>query len=141
MGDWYVIAHLPVFIEKNAHNAVENYALRADGAIATTFTFNAGAPGGPRRAYHPVGYVRNRATNAEWGMQFIWPFKATYLIVYLDDAYETTIISVPDRRYAWVMARTPEISAEHYAAMVHILRETGHDLTRLRRVPQAPHGR
>ena len=31
MGDWYVIANIPTFIEKGAHNAVESYALDADG--------------------------------------------------------------------------------------------------------------
>ena len=24
MGDWYVIAHIPAFIEKNAYNAIES---------------------------------------------------------------------------------------------------------------------
>ncbi len=27
MGDWYVIAHIPAFIEDEAHNAVESYRL------------------------------------------------------------------------------------------------------------------
>ena len=43
MGDWYVIANIPTFIEKGAHNAVESYRLDKDGTIATTFTFRAGS--------------------------------------------------------------------------------------------------
>ncbi len=39
MGDWYVIANIPIFAEKGAHNAVETYALNDDGSIATTFVF------------------------------------------------------------------------------------------------------
>ena len=27
MGDWYVIANIPTFVEKGAHNAIETYAL------------------------------------------------------------------------------------------------------------------
>lgn len=138
LGDWYVLAHIPVFIEKEAHNAVESYALRPDGAIATTYTFNVGALDGPLKTYRPTGFVRDRTTNAEWGMQFIWPFKATYLIAYLDDTYETTVIGVPDRSYVWVMARTPEIPAERYEAMMSFLRDTGHDLSKLRRIPHGP---
>ena len=42
MGDWYVIAHIPVFIEKDAYNAVESYRLDDDGTVATTFTFRKG---------------------------------------------------------------------------------------------------
>ena len=39
MGDWYVIANIPTFLEKGAHNAVENYALNDDGTIATSLRF------------------------------------------------------------------------------------------------------
>ena len=34
MGDWYVIANIPTFIEKGADNAVESYELNPDGSIA-----------------------------------------------------------------------------------------------------------
>ena len=73
MGDWYVIAHIPTFIEKGAYNAVESYRLSADGTIATTFTFNQDAFDGPLKTYQPKGFVRNTGSNAEWGMQFVWP--------------------------------------------------------------------
>ena len=43
MGDWYVIANIPTFVEKRAHNAVESYRLDSDGTIATTFTFRKGS--------------------------------------------------------------------------------------------------
>ena len=48
MGDWYVIANIPTFIETGAHNAVESYALAEDGSIETTFTFRDGAFDGKR---------------------------------------------------------------------------------------------
>jgi apolipoprotein D and lipocalin family protein len=31
MGDWYVLAHIPSYVEKNAFNAVESYKLNEDG--------------------------------------------------------------------------------------------------------------
>ena len=43
MGDWYVFANIPTFIERDAHYASENYRLEEDGSIATTFTFRAGS--------------------------------------------------------------------------------------------------
>ena len=42
MGDWYVLAHIPSYVEKNAFNAIESYKLNEDSSIATTFTFNEG---------------------------------------------------------------------------------------------------
>ena len=136
MGDWYVIANIPTFLEKGAHNAVERYALNEDGTIATTFFFNKGAFDGPRKEYNPKGFVHDEETKAEWRMQFLWPFKAAYLILYLDDEYETTIIGVPSRKYVWVMARTPEIPEAKYEALVEFLRDVDYDVSKLERVPQ-----
>jgi apolipoprotein D and lipocalin family protein len=135
MGDWYVIAHIPTFIEDEAHNAVESYALADDGTIPTTYVFNNGSLDGPLKTYNPRGFIHNRETNAEWRMQFIWPFKAAYLIAYLDADYQTTIIGVPDRDYAWIMARTKTLPEARYQELVDFLAKTGHDTSQLRRVP------
>jgi len=135
MGDWYVIAHIPTFIEKDACNALESYALAPDGTIATTFTFRAGALDGPVKRYTPRGFVRDRTTNATWGMQFIWPIKAEFLIASLDADYTQTIIARNARDYVWIMARTPEIPAADYDRLVGQVRAWGYDLSRLRRVP------
>lgn len=136
MGDWYVIAHIPTFIETQAYNAVENYALSPDGSIATTFTFNQGSFDGPLKTYHPRGFVYNRETNAEWRMQFVWPFKAPFLISDLSPDYQTTIIGVPNRKYVWIMARTKTLPDKRYVEMVEWLEKSGHDISKLRKVPQ-----
>lgn len=136
MGDWYVIAHIPTFIEDEAYNGVESYRLAEDGTIPTTYTFNNGGFEGPVKTYHPRGFVYNQETKAEWRMQFVWPFKAAYLITYLDSTYETTIIGVPDRSYVWIMARTKTLPEKRYQEFVALLAASGHDITKLRRVPQ-----
>lgn len=137
MGDWYVIANIPTFIEKDAHDAVESYRLRPDGAIATTFRFHRGSSDGPLKVYHPTGTIHDPVTKAEWRMQFIWPFKSAYLILYLDDAHETTIIGVPSRKYVWIMARNPTIPESRYQELVEFLDSIGYNTTRLQRVPQS----
>ena len=136
MGDWYVIANIPTFIEKGAHNAVESYRLDDDGTIATTFTFRKDAFNGARKEYHPRGFVRDRQTNAEWGMQFIWPFKGDYRIIYLDDDYSVTIIGRNNRDYVWLMARKPQLSADRYEEALGVIADAGYDLSQLQRVPQ-----
>ena len=136
MGDWYVIAHIPTFLETDAYNAVESYKLADDGTIPTKFRFNKGDFDGPVKIMNPKGFVHNHETNTEWRMQFLWPFKATYLITYLSDDYQTTIIGVPSRRYAWIMARDKTLPDETYKMLVAELKEQGHDISKLRKVPQ-----
>jgi apolipoprotein D and lipocalin family protein len=88
-----VIASIPTFLEKDAYNALESYRLEADGTIATTFTFRAGAFDGEEKRYTPRGFVLDRSSNARWGMQFVWPIKADYRIVYLAPDYSQTVIA------------------------------------------------
>lgn len=135
MGDWYVIAHIPAFIEDEAHNAVESYRLDEEGTIATTYVFNNGSFDGPLKTYRPKGFIYNRETNAEWRMQFLWPFKSAYLIAYLDESYQTTIIGVPNRGYVWIMARSKTLPEARYQELVKWLADNGHDISELRRVP------
>ena len=40
MGDWYVIANIPTFIEKKATNAIESYELMDDANNKNYFLFN-----------------------------------------------------------------------------------------------------
>ncbi|HEY5807842.1 MAG TPA: lipocalin family protein [Povalibacter sp.] len=135
MGDWYVIANIPTFLERGAHNAVESYRLADDGRVLVEFTFRADSFTGPAKRYTPVGYVRD-ANGAVWGMQFIWPFKADYRVIYLNDDYTQTIIGREKRDYVWIMSRSPAIGEEDFSRHMAFLREQGYDVAQLQRVPQ-----
>ncbi len=135
MGDWYVIGNIPTFLEKGAHNAVENYAMNDDGTIATTFTFNADSFDGELKEYTPKGFIKDTQTNALWGMRFIWPIKADYRIVHLDEDYTETIIGRQKRDFVWIMARSPNVSDEDYERLVGIVADLGYDTSLVQRVP------
>jgi apolipoprotein D and lipocalin family protein len=135
MGDWYVIANIPTFIETDAFNAIESYRLDKDGTVATTFRFNKGSLDGPPKEYHPRGFVRDKKSNAVWGMQFVWPFKAEYRIIYLADNYSQTVIGRTKRDYVWIMARETSIPDEDYERILKFLTDQGYKLDDLRKVP------
>ena len=137
MGSWYVIANIPTFLEKEAYNAVETYSLNDDGTIATTFTFRKGGFDGKQKEYNPKGFVRDTESNALWGMRFVWPIKADYRIVYLNDDYTQTVIGRQARDYVWIMARTPTISDADYEEIVTFVESLGYDVSKLNRVPQS----
>jgi apolipoprotein D and lipocalin family protein len=140
MGDWYVIANIPTFIEKGAYNAVESYRLGDDGTIQTTFTFNKGSHDGPLKTYRPRAIVRENTSNAVWDMQFVWPFKAEYRIIFLAADYSKTVVGRTKRDYVWIMARTPTIPDDDYQAMLLFLEQEGYDTGKVKMVPQMPSG-
>ena len=136
MGSWYVIANIPTLIEKGAHNAVESYALSDDGSIATTFTFRDASFDGPLKTYTPRGFVLDRRSNARWGMRFIWPIKADYRIISLNDDYTQTVIGRRKRDHVWIMARSPQIPEADYQRLLRFVVDQGYDARQVQKVPQ-----
>jgi apolipoprotein D and lipocalin family protein len=119
MGDWYVIANIPTFLEKNAYNPIESYRLDEDGSIATTFSFNAGAMDGEKKVYNPRGFI----------------IKADYRIVYLDEDYQHTIIGRNNLDYVWIMARQPKISNKMMVELNQFVASMGYDSSLLELAP------
>jgi apolipoprotein D and lipocalin family protein len=136
MGDWYVIANIPTFIEKGATNAVESYKLNEQGEIETTFSFFQDSPTGKKNVYTPKGFIHNTQTNAEWRMQFIRPFKMPFLIIDLAADYSHTVIGYPNRNYVWIMARNPQLPADTYTSIIQKLEGVGYDISTIEMVPQ-----
>jgi apolipoprotein D and lipocalin family protein len=136
MGRWYVVAHIPTYRERDAYNAVEHYALRDDGKVQTTYQHRSGSFDAPLETMRPVGHVRPGTGNAVWGMQFVWPIKAEYVIAFVDPGYTRTIIARSARDHAWVMARKPTMSDADYRDTLDRLQAMGYELDQVRRVPQ-----
>jgi apolipoprotein D and lipocalin family protein len=136
MGDWYVIAAIPTFLEKDAFGGKETYRLETDGTIATTFSFRAGALDGPLREYRSKGFVLG-ANGAVWGQQYVWPIKADYRISYVAADYSATVITREKRDYVWIMARTPTMDEAELRRLIAFAGAQGYDPAKIRRVPQA----
>lgn len=136
MGKWYLIATIPTSYGKDAYNAVETYTLQPDGNIHTTFSFHDGAFDGPYKHIHSTGYVRAGTGNAVWGVALFWPFKLQYIVAYLKPDYSQMIVARDKRDYAWVFARTPDVSRADYEMLVAKVKALGYPLTKLRKVPQ-----
>lgn len=136
MGDWYVIANIPTFLETQSYAATESYAQAPDGTITTVFSQRKGSFEAPLKRYNQRAFVRANSGNAAWGMQFIWPFKAEYLIAHVNQDYSQAIIARTARDYVWVLARTPQLPENELAALSERVRQLGYDISKLRRVPQ-----
>jgi apolipoprotein D and lipocalin family protein len=71
-------------------------------------------------------------------MQFIWPIKAEFRIIYLSEDYSQTIIGRTKRDYVWIMARSPSMSDEDFGRLVKFIEGQGYSTEKLRLVPHAP---
>ena len=78
----------------------------------------------------------DKKSNALWGMQFIWPIKADFRVVYLSDDYSYTIIGRNKRDYVWLMSRSPMMSDEDYSDAMIFIESIGYDMTKIVKIPQ-----
>ncbi len=136
MGSWYVIGIIPNFIEKNAVNGIETYTLNDDGTIAIEYRFRKKSPDGKLKIMHPKAWVYNKETNAEWRVQFFYPIKFPYLIIELADDYSHTVIGVPNRKFVWIMSRTPQMAEDTYQEILIRLKKIGYDTDKIVAMPQ-----
>ncbi len=136
MGDWYVIANIPTFLEKGAHDALENYRLQPDGSVAIHFSYRKGADG-ELKTLNSKGFVED-ASNAVWGVQFVWPIRADYRVAHVSADYSQTVIAREKRDYVWIMARTPTIPDADYRRLLALVGELGYDVSKVQLVPQRP---
>ena len=136
MGDWYVIAHAPTAPERDAFNAVERYGLCPDGRVATVFRFRERGFDGQREILRPTGFPDAGSGYAEWGMQFLWPFRAEYIVAWLGEDYQTTIIARSARDYVWLMHREAAMPPQALEAALQRIAGMGYERSALRMVPQ-----
>jgi apolipoprotein D and lipocalin family protein len=135
-GDWYVVANIPTFLEKGAHNAIERYSLREDGDLDINFTYRKGSAQGEKKTFTGRMFVHHDNPSADWQVQFFWPVKFTYLVLDLAPDYRYTVIGVPNRKYVWIMSRTPSIEENDMQRILTRLAKLGYDTRKIQKVQQ-----
>lgn len=146
MGSWFVIAVKPTIFEKHNSNAVETYTWvskddpKAKFDIDIDFQFNK-QPNGPKSPLSSMGqkgYIqgKDKSDSSLWKISPFWPLKVDYLLLEVEyDDY--CIVGYPNRQYAWIMSRTPQMEDRTYEKCVKLLKEKHqYDLEGLRKVPQ-----
>jgi apolipoprotein D and lipocalin family protein len=138
MGEWFVIANIPYFAEKNCHDSVESYALRADGRIDNWFECREGSFEAPmKRKLTTVATVHDTRSNAEWRVPFFRILKIKYFVIDLDPEYQWAVIGHPSRRFGWIIARSRALPDETYARLLQGVREQGYDPAQFVKVPHS----
>jgi len=137
MGDWYVIANIPYFAEKNCVDSIESYTLRPDGDIDNWFSCRKKSFDAPmKRKATALATIEDKDSNATWRVRFFKVVSVEYLILDLDPGYQWVAVGHPSRNYGWIMARTKTLPDSAYHKILDRLGTQGYDTTRFVKVPQ-----
>ena len=109
MGDWYVIANIPYFAEKDCFDSIESYALREDGNIDNWFRCRKKSFEAPlERQATALARVADKTSNAEWRVRFFGKVSVKYLILDLDPDYQWVAVgTLPAATAGSWRARSP----------------------------------
>lgn len=134
IGRWYETANFPMFFQRNCiGDTTAEYALRPDGDIAVTNRCR--TENGFDEA-HGKAWAVEGSQNSRLKVSFFWPFRSDYWVIGLDPDYRWAVVGNPNRKYLWILSRTPQLPKEMLDAALQAATAQGYDLTQLRYTPQ-----
>jgi apolipoprotein D and lipocalin family protein len=135
-GKWYEIASFPQRFQKGCHCTTAEYTLSDKGYVIVENRCNRDSVNGNESYIKGKAFVEKNSGNAKLKVQFFWPFKGKYWIIDLAPDYSYAVVSHPNRKYLWILSRTPKMSADVYRDILSRLKEKGFDLTKLKLTQQ-----
>lgn len=136
-GVWYEIAKYPNrFERKCARDVSATYTLRPDGKIEVVNACT--ESDGKRRVAKGTAKIADKVSNSKLRVTFFWPFYGNYWIIDLDSDYRWVVVGDPDRKYLWILSRTPQMDDALYREITSRLPEKGYDPAKLEKMTQTP---
>jgi apolipoprotein D and lipocalin family protein len=139
-GHWFEIAKIPNRFQKQcAGGTTAEYRLRDDGRIDVVNRCTR-ADGSVDEA-HGIARVADTATNAKLEVSFVrflwrsW-FWGDYWVIGLDDDYAWAIVGHPERKYGWILSRTPSLDDATIDTIFGALRAQGYNPAAFEMTPQ-----
>lgn len=134
-GKWFVIGLIPTRFDKNWDYVTETYTIKSADKIEV-FTTYVKKGETETQTVGSKGFPDAKTNNVCWKVQFVWPFKADYLIEELADDYSYTIIGHPKKKFLYIMNRTGKMDEQLYSDIVKRFEKQGYDMSELQNMKQ-----
>ena len=136
-GKWYEIARLPFRFEKDcAGDVTAQYERKPDGSIEVVNTCRK-EDGSLKRSKGTAQLRDKSGPNSQLKVTFFWPFSGDYWILDLNEEYRWALVGAPNRKYLWVLSRTPQLPAHIYEQLLSKARTLGFDAAKMTRTRQS----
>jgi apolipoprotein D and lipocalin family protein len=135
-GKWYEIASYPQRFQKGCHCTTAEYTLSDKGYVIVENRCNRDSINGKQTYIKGKAFVEKNSGNAKLKVQFFWPFRGKYWIIDLADDYSYAVVSHPNKKYLWILSRTPQMDAQVYDQILLRLKSKGFDLDKIQKTVQ-----
>ncbi len=137
-GTWYEIARFPMYFQRkcasdvtatygtlsNGNVSVLNQCRQADGEMMSST--------GEASAVNSTN-TKLKVSFLPQGLRWIPFTKGDYWVLKLDENYQTALVGGPNRKYLWILSRTPNLDEKTYQAYVAAAKQQGFDVSKLKR--------
>lgn len=134
VGKWYEIAAFPMYFQRNCiADTTAEYTLRPDGELTVDnrCRTESGVDQATGRAWAVDG-----AGAGQLKVSFFWPFRSDYWVIGLDADYRWAVVGNPNRKYLWILSRTPQQPAAELERARQTASAQGYDLDQLKTTRQ-----
>ena len=130
LGKWYEIARLDHSFERGLSQVTAEYSLRDDGGVRV---LNRGysAKDDSRKEAEGKAYFVKKPDQGYLKVSFFGPFYGSYIVFELDENYQYSLVSGPDKSYLWILARRPEIGEDLKNTLTAKAAAAGFDTSKL----------
>ena len=128
LGKWYEIAHLPAKFQEGCNETTATYTLSKDGSISV---LNQSTKNGKMKQAKGKAKVVDKNSNAKLKVTFFWPFYGDYWIIKLGNDYDYAVVGTPNRKYLWILSRTPQMDDNLYSQIIEYVKSKGFDANKL----------
>ena len=136
VGTWYEIASFPQSFQRGCFCTTATYSLSDKGFVIVENRCNRNGINGEESYIKGKAFIEKNSGNAKLKVQFFWPFRGKYWIIDLDKEYTYAVVSHPNKKYLWILSRSPEMDLQTYQEILYKLESKGFDLSLLKKTIQ-----
>jgi apolipoprotein D and lipocalin family protein len=142
LGKWYEISRYENWFQKSCAGDVSaTYASRPDGQLDVMNVCR--TANGSMKTANGLARVVDQSSRAKLKVRFAPAFLSflpmvwgDYWVLGLADDYSWSVVGTPDRKYLWILSRTPVLGESQMSAVLGVVRAQGFDPQRLQPTSQ-----
>ncbi|MCP4913603.1 MAG: hypothetical protein GY909_10830 [Oligoflexia bacterium] len=141
MGLWYEVGRYANSFQKKCGQTTAEYSLTKKGKVKVVNTCKRLDKPGKLQVAKAIAKVKDKKTNAKLKVSFVpllkylgW-FAGDYWIIALGDNYEYALVGDKNRKFLWILSRTPELPEQTIDMILDIAEREGFDRTKFNLSP------
>lgn len=131
LGTWFEIARIDFVFEKGLDNTTAEYYPAENPEYIGVRNSGTETKTGKRKVAVGRARFRGAESTGELEVSFFGPFWGEYTVLALDEGYRYALVGGKDKKYLWILSRSPSIPESVKTEYLGIARGLGFDTGKL----------